>query len=469
MRRFKQMNDEEGNAASMDSCCFYGWTVWLVLTIGQMTTFFGTSSGVTFVLDDVMAELKLSRSMASLSYAGGTFVGAAAQIPIGRAVDRFGGRRSVAVCSAAFYLSLAGMSLPQDWYMLTLAFIGVRALGFGGLAMACTTCLQQWFVRRRGLATGLSECMNTLFGFGLNSQLYAIAVESFGWRASYLIIGLVLLVYPPVAALLLRSRPEDMGLLPDGGQARSVASRTDGEAASSKTSSAAATVGWTLREAMGTTSLWIIVAANALQWGIGAGLFFHLASVVVEFGLPAELLPSSFYLPWAIARATALAVGGFLLDRAPPRFIMFVGFLLGGVSMLALGWPHSQLTPLKTAAIAALWGLSMVCLLPTGSEPLCPSHPPWCPHAPSAVPSPMVPHAPSTVPSPMVHALVTSRLALRAAHSRALSSHAPRPSARGSERPPSPYARRCSLAGLIWAPSKACCRPPTSRRRRWAR
>ena len=109
MRRFKRMDDEEGSPDTTTGrcCCFYGWTVWLVLTVGQTTTFFGTSSGVTFVLDDVMAELQLSRSMASLSYAAGTFVGAAAQIPIGRAIDRFGGRRSVAVCSAAFYLSFA--------------------------------------------------------------------------------------------------------------------------------------------------------------------------------------------------------------------------------------------------------------------------------------------------------------------------------------------------------------------------
>ena len=129
------------------------------------------------VLDDMMAELQLSRSMISLSYAAGTFIGAFAQIPIGRAVDRFGGRRSVAVCSTCYYLSLAAMSLPRDWYALTLAFAGMRALGFGGLAMACQTCLQQWFVRRRGLATGLSESVNTLVGFGATPQLYAMVVS----------------------------------------------------------------------------------------------------------------------------------------------------------------------------------------------------------------------------------------------------------------------------------------------------
>ena len=44
--------------------------------------------------------------------------------------------------------------------------------------------------------------------------------------------------------------------------------------------------------------------SNALQWGVGAGLFVHLASLVRELGLPLRLLPSCFYVPWAFARAS---------------------------------------------------------------------------------------------------------------------------------------------------------------------
>ena len=110
---------------------------------------------------------------------------------------------------AAYFLFAFCHVLPHDWYSLTIAFVAMRSLGFGGLSMACTTCLQQWFVRRRGLATGLSESI-TLFGFGFNSQLYALAVSSYGWRMSYLFVGAVLLLYSPIAALLLRSHPEDI-------------------------------------------------------------------------------------------------------------------------------------------------------------------------------------------------------------------------------------------------------------------
>jgi len=118
------------------------------------------------------------------------------------------------------------------------------------------------------------------------------------WRESYLLIGGSLLIYSPVAALFLRSRPEDIGLLPDGAlpdaTRKSAGSNggSDGEA-----NGHVVAADWTLREAMATSALWIIVSANALQWGIGAGCFFHLASIATEGELPIALLPACFYLP----------------------------------------------------------------------------------------------------------------------------------------------------------------------------
>ena len=92
---------------------------------------------------------------------------ALAQMPIGRAIDRHGGRVAITVCSAAFALSVAAVGLPTAWWQLVLAFAALRALGVGALQLACSTCLQQWFIRRRGLATGMAEAANALVGFGV--------------------------------------------------------------------------------------------------------------------------------------------------------------------------------------------------------------------------------------------------------------------------------------------------------------
>ena len=359
-RRYGQLVNEDSAPGSHRTCrCPYGYVVWTVLTVGQITTFFGTSAGLTFSIEGIKSDLQLSRSVISLTYAVGTLLGAAAQIPIGRAVDRFGGRLGVALCSTAFYVSLAAMSLPTHWATLTLAFTAMRTLGFGGLALTCNTCLQNWFVRRRGLATGLSESVNSLIGYGLCAQLYAMAVVHYGWRRAFELVGAVLLLYPPVAFLLLRSRPEDIGLAPDGDPTEGLAGAASATPGGTGPAKAAAVTGWRLREAMRTSALWILVTANALQWGIGAGFFFHLESIAEEFRLDVGLLPSCFYLPWAASRALALVLAGWLLDWMPPRLIMCVCFLVGGLSMLLFGWPGVTLTPARTVATAALWGFSM--------------------------------------------------------------------------------------------------------------
>ena len=73
--------------------------------------------------------------------------------------------------------------------------------------------------------------------------------------------------------------------------------------------------------------------------------------------MPEALLPSCFFLPWAICRAVCLLVAGWLLDRVHPRGVLAVGFLLGGASLAFMGWPAATLTPVRCVLVAATWGI----------------------------------------------------------------------------------------------------------------
>jgi MFS family permease len=299
-----------------------------------------------------MLELQLSRSAISAAYTVGTLLGAAAQSFIGRAVDHFGGRISISVCSIAYALSLVSISLPQSWLALSLAFAAMRALGFGGLQLACTTCLQQWFIRRRGLATGCAEAVTSLAGFGFCAIFFSWLVHSEGWRRAYMLVGLGVLAYAPFAAVLLRSRPEDVGLLPDGDQP--AARRPDGE------SNRVATVdGWTLRDSRRTAAFWLLMIANATQWGIGAGVFFHLTSILAERRVAEAHIAVYFYLPWACSRALTMVVAGWALDHIHPRLGLASSFLGSAVAFASFGWPEAELTPAMTVVLAAVLGTSL--------------------------------------------------------------------------------------------------------------
>ena len=284
-------------------CCFYGWVEWIVLAVGQITVFLGASSGVTFIIQPVRDELNLTQTSVAFAYTIGTAFSALVQLPIGRSVDRWGGRMGVVVYSAAFYASVTCLSLPTNWTNLAVAFGLLRAFGVGGLELAANTCLQQWFERRRGLATGLLQSLNAILSYAGISNVVAALVHAFGWRMTYWYLGLLLVcTYTPLAALLLRSRPEDVGMLPDGvpsepavppwapAQPLACARESASEEAESDTMEATATrlasgraakgngsssmapeEPWTLSEAIRTRTFVILALGNAFAWGIGSG------------------------------------------------------------------------------------------------------------------------------------------------------------------------------------------------------
>jgi len=75
--------------------------------------------------------------------------------------------------------------------------------------------LTNWFVRRRGLALSIA-----FSGVGAGSitilPWFAWMIGSAGWRAACVALGIFLLIVLAPVNLLLRRRPEDMGLRPDG-------------------------------------------------------------------------------------------------------------------------------------------------------------------------------------------------------------------------------------------------------------
>jgi MFS family permease len=111
--------------------------------------------------------------------------------------------------------------------------------------------LTNWFVRRRGLALSIAF---SRVGIGSITILpwLGLLIASTGWRAACLALGLLVLVLLVPLNLLLKRRPEDLGLTPDG-----VASSS---ASADRTTNVVdhtwATVDWTLGRALGTLRFW---------------------------------------------------------------------------------------------------------------------------------------------------------------------------------------------------------------------
>jgi MFS family permease len=138
-------------------------------------------------------------------------------IVVGRLTDRYGAR---VVMSAGSVLGAAGLALfsvVQDLWLVYLAWGGViSAAAAATFYLPAFTAVTSWFERKRGKALGV---LTLLGGFAsiifipLTSQL----IDAFGWRVTARLLALIiLLVALPLHALVLRRRPEDLGLRRDG-------------------------------------------------------------------------------------------------------------------------------------------------------------------------------------------------------------------------------------------------------------
>src|SRR6201985_2113608 len=194
---------------------FYGW---IVVAVTFVTIAVGGNARTAFSLfcPPIISEFGWERGVTAGAFSFG-FVGSAFVSPlIGRLMDRLGQRRvmELGVALRAGALRLAPLT-TQLWHLyLTIGVLvgaGSICLGYSGQSLF----LPNWFIRRRGLAIGVAFA-----GVGLGSVTLLPwvqhMIEQTGWRTACTAMGIVVLVVLAPINLLLRKRPQDLGLAPRG-------------------------------------------------------------------------------------------------------------------------------------------------------------------------------------------------------------------------------------------------------------
>jgi MFS family permease len=195
---------------------FYGW----VIVLASFLTLFlvmGTRFSFGIFYSSMLAEMGWSRAATAGIFSLSMLVYAAVASGVGAAFDRWGPRRMFPVAAVllgvGFFLCSRMTTLWQFYfYYGILVGTGFTALGF----IPHVALMARWFDRRRGLATSL-----VLAGTGVGSFCLAPwsawLIAQYGWRQSYLVYAVLIPgVLIPLILLVHRSRPEDIGLHPDG-------------------------------------------------------------------------------------------------------------------------------------------------------------------------------------------------------------------------------------------------------------
>jgi sugar phosphate permease len=269
-------------------------------------------------------EIALIGSLSFLVYGG-------SQPFVGRAVDRFGIRRTLALSTLVVAAGMALSAAAQSPWQLALAYGVVASLGFGGASgVAASVAVTYWFSARRGLAFALVEA-----GFGAGQLLLVptalLLVTTVGWRPTLLGGAAVLAgAVAPVLWRRLRDRPEDVGLEPIGGPVAEPAPTPAGDEAAPP----ATAVG--LRGLARSRGFWSL-AAPFFVCGITTTGFVdtHLIPLAQDRGIPSATAGLAVAL-LAAANVSGILASGPLADRVDNRLLLAALYATRGLSFVVL-------------------------------------------------------------------------------------------------------------------------------------
>ena len=327
---------------------YYGWTVLLVAAAAMVGTLPGRTQGLGLVTEPLMSDLGINRVAYAQLNLWATLVGSLFAIGVGRFVDRLGTRVVLTTVAIALGVVVMAMSGVQSFWALAIAVTLTRGLGQSALSVVSLAMIGQWFVRRIDMAMAIYSIVLSV-GFMIAFPVVGSLVQSWGWRAAWLSIGVVLIVVlAPMSVMLVRRSPESIGVAPDG-QPQPVHISHSGHPVHPV--HVAQLDGATLPEALLTPAFWIFSTGAALYGLVASGIGLFNESILAERGFGADV----YYQTLVVTALTALAGnfgGGWLALRWQLSTLLAVSLFVLALGLAAL--PH-----VSTIVHVMLWATAM--------------------------------------------------------------------------------------------------------------
>lgn len=300
---------------------FYGWRiVWASFAIAVVLwslTIFGASFYLHTISQNRGWSIALISGGVTLFYltsAGFSFVAA-------KAIDHFGPSLVAACGSVPLALGVIGLGrVTEPWQVyFNFVLLGISYAALGATAIATT--LAPWFERRHGQAVSLA-LMGASVGGIIGVPMLVFGTDTLGFAQTTLAAGIAsTAVILPVALTVLKHRPEDLSLSPDGEiPAHGAQNWTDKE--------------WNLAEGLRTPMLSSVIFAFGIALSMQLGFLTHQLSLVApSLGEAAASITVS-------ATGAAALVGrvlfSYIADRVNLRMITASLFGIGSIAFAAM-------------------------------------------------------------------------------------------------------------------------------------
>ncbi|MES1247089.1 MAG: MFS transporter [Actinomycetota bacterium] len=332
----------------------YAWLIVLVTFVTLITTAgFRAAPGVLIV--PLQDEFGWSRATVSLAVSIGLLLYGLASPFSAALMERFGVRRVMLIALVTISTGAALTTVMRSPWQLDLLWGVVVGSSTGAIAVPlAATIATRWFWERRGLVTGILTASNATGQMIFLPALAAIASD-FGWRwVSITVAGVALLVVFPIVALVVRDRPQSIGLQPYGAtEPVPVPPRPERPfrpAIEGLRLGAASRDFWLL----GATFFVCGLSTNGL---IGT----HLIPAAIDHHM-SEVAGASLLAIIGVFDVVGTTASGWLTDRHDPRRLLAWYYALRGLAVIAL--PYLFGSDATLGVFAVFYGLDWVATVP---------------------------------------------------------------------------------------------------------
>jgi len=301
---------------------FYGWWVLIAAVVLQILVATFTMQSFGSFLAVMKEEFAWSKTNISTAFAIQQLVGGILGPIVGWLLHRFGSslviRIGLLILALGVFLLSWVSNLWIFYFVVVLIAIGSSTSGF----LPLNTLMVQWFEKRRAMVLALMQTGINFGGFLVPAVAWSLSNN--GWRFTAVgYAGIILLLGLPLS-FLIKNKPEDLGLVPDG------------VIADSNTVIEQSAAELTAQEALQTRAFWLIAFGHATALMIVFAVMVHLVLYLKEeLSFSLEKAGTVFALLTAFT-ITGQLLGGFLGDRLNKRLLASTAMIGHAIGLLIL-------------------------------------------------------------------------------------------------------------------------------------
>lgn len=254
---------------------YYGWSMLVAVSIAQVVSWGILYYAFSAFVAPMQAALGWSSVELTGAYSLTLLCAGLAAVPVGRWIDRRGPRLLMTLGSILATLLVLAWSQVQQLSIFYLIMAGIGFVSAALLYEPAFAIVAVWFYRLRPRALALLTFFGAFASF-IFIPLSAWLISQLGWRGALVSLATILaLVTIPIHGLMLRRRPQDLGLLPDGEQPLQSATATPTQPRERSMTTARA-----LRE----PRFWFISSAFATSTFAGVTMMVYLIPYLIDHG-----------------------------------------------------------------------------------------------------------------------------------------------------------------------------------------